>query len=116
MCIWIKYKTFLKLIFSRLKMGKIIFIFFLSTLLQCCSTITIHSKQSGKFTTAPTFQKSNNYYFWGLIGEYRFNVKEICNEKEVLQIQSQATLKNLLFSFITLGIYSPHSIKIWCNF
>ena len=49
------------------------------------------------------------------MGEHRFDVKKICGDKKVLQIQSQATFKNVLFSILTLGIESPHTGKIWCG-
>ena len=87
----------------------------LSIFFQSCSTVTIHPEQSGKLSTEPTFEETKNYYLWGLVGEHRFDVKEICGDKKVLQIQSQATFKNVLFSILTLGIESPHTGKIWCG-
>ena len=92
-----------------------ILVIILSIFFQSCSKVTIHSKQSAKFTTEPTFEETKNYYLWGLVGENRFDVKEICEDKEVLQIQSQGTFTNVLLSVLTLGIYVPHTGKIWCG-
>ena len=87
----------------------------LSIFFQSCSKVTIHSKKSAKLTTEPTFEETKNYYLWGLVGEHRFDVKEICEDKEVLQIQSQGTFTNVLLITLSLGIYVPHTAKIWCD-
>ena len=87
----------------------------LSIFFQSCSTVTIHTKQSGKLSTGPTFEETKNYYLWGLVGEHRFDVKKICGDKKVLQIQSQGTVSNVIFGILTLGIYSPHTTRIWCD-
>ena len=63
---------------------------------QSCATVTIHPEQSGKLSTEPTFEESKNYYFWGLVGEHRFNVKGICGDKKVVQIQYQQTVKKYI--------------------
>ena len=49
------------------------------------------------------------------MGEHRFDVKKICGDKKVLQIQSQGTVSNVIFGILTLGIYSPHTARIWCD-
>ena len=69
----------------------------LSIFFQSCATVTIHPEQSGKLSTEPNFEESKNYYFWGLVGEHRFNVKGICGDKKVVQIQSQQTFKKYIF-------------------
>ena len=79
---------------------------------------TIIPTKKPLFTEKPfglTFEESKNYYLWGLVGEHRFDVNEIFGDKKVLQIQSQATFKNVLFGILTFGIYSPHTWKIWCG-
>lgn len=80
-----------------------------------CSTITIQPEQTSKLVTKPTYQESKSFYFWGLVGEPRVDVTEVCQEEEPKQMQSQATFLNGLLSGITLGIYSPHTVKVWCE-
>jgi hypothetical protein len=80
-----------------------------------CSTVTIQPQATNKFTNNPTFESSEDFFFWGLVGEKRINVKEICKDKPVKQMQSQNTFKDGLFAFLTLGIYAPRSVKIWCE-
>jgi len=80
-----------------------------------CSTVTIHPKQSAELTTEPTYQERKSFYLAGLIGEERVNVSEVCEEKEAVQMQSQQTFVDGLLTVVTLGIYAPHTAKVWCE-
>lgn len=79
-----------------------------------CSTITIHPQQTHRQLTPPTYQSTEHFLFWGLEGETRVDVQEICGERDVVQMQTQLTFTNGLLTVLTLGIYSPHSVKVWC--
>jgi hypothetical protein len=50
-----------------------------------------------------------------LAGETRVNTEEVCNGKQPAQMQSQSTFVNGFISNLTLGLYSPHSVKVWCE-
>lgn len=80
-----------------------------------CSTVTIQPKPIGNLHDAPTFETTRPFYFFGLIGEHRVDVKEICQEKTVLQMQTQQTAIDFIFLYFTFGIYTPHTIRVWCE-
>lgn len=80
-----------------------------------CSSVTIHPKQNIKYASHPTYEESFDFFLWGLIGEERVNVKNICQEKTATQMQSQATATDVILTILTLGIYAPHSVKVWCE-
>ncbi|MCH2042233.1 MAG: Bor family protein [Saccharospirillaceae bacterium] len=80
-----------------------------------CSTVTIHPKSAAKLSSNPTFEESQTFYLWGLVGENRINVSEICGSKGPLQMQTQQTFVDGLLGGITLGIYAPHTAKVWCK-
>lgn len=96
-------------------MKTILTILVLVGLLSGCSTMTIHPKPHSKLISKPTYQTTVPFYFWGLSGVKRVNVKQVCGEKEVVQMQTQATIEDSFFTLITLGIYSPHTVKVWCE-
>ena len=52
---------------------------------------------------------------WGLVGEERVDVKAICQDKKVAQMQSQQTFADGALGLVTLGIYAPHTVKVWCE-
>lgn len=80
-----------------------------------CATVTINPKDTNKLFTEPTYQKSKSFFLWGLAGEHRIDVKKICSNSKVIQLQSQKTFIDTVFTLITYGIYSPHSVKVWCK-
>ncbi|KKO50233.1 Bor family protein [Arsukibacterium sp. MJ3] len=80
-----------------------------------CSTVTIQPKQVPKDTSVPSYQKTEHFYLWGLVGEKHVDVKNICGSKSVRQMQTQQTFINGLAASVTLGIYAPHTVKVWCD-
>ena len=80
-----------------------------------CSTVTIHPQSMGKLSSPPTYEERKGYFLWGLAGEHRIDVQQVCGEKEPKQMQSQATFVDGLLGVITLGIYAPHTAKVWCE-
>lgn len=84
-------------------------------LLSACSTVTIRPSGGEKVSSAPTYQDSKSYFFWGLAGTQEINVADICGGKKTTQMQSQYTFGDGFKSLITLGIYSPKTAKVWCE-
>ncbi|ATC93099.1 Bor family protein [Pseudoalteromonas tunicata] len=83
--------------------------------LAACSSVTIQPEKITKLSTQPTYQDSRPFFLWGLVGEERVDVKQVCGNSRVLQMQSQATFTDALLGGITFGIYAPHTVKVWCD-
>ncbi|ADN75505.1 Bor family protein [Ferrimonas balearica DSM 9799] len=79
-----------------------------------CSTVTIKPDPTVVVNKTPSYEDSRHFFFWGLAGEERVNVSEVC-EGQPAQMQSQQTFLDGLFGGLTLGIYAPHSVKVWCQ-
>jgi hypothetical protein len=95
--------------------SNIIFLFLTAFLFTSCSKVTILAEnQKSEIIREPNFERSENYFFWGISGEHHYNTKLICSNG-VEQIRTERTFKDGFLSLITLGIYSPHSAKIWCK-
>lgn len=84
------------------------------SLLTACSTVTIHPQQTQKLSSPPTYKTSKSFFLWGLVGEHRVDTIAICNGAEPKQMQSQQTFTDGLLGIVTLGIYTPHTVKVWC--
>ncbi|HET7867248.1 MAG TPA: Bor family protein [Burkholderiaceae bacterium] len=80
-----------------------------------CSTVTVNPDGRAKLVSEPSYQDSKSFFLWGLIGEHHVDVLRICNGKEPAQMQSQQTFLDGFLTGITLGIYAPHSTKVWCS-
>lgn len=83
--------------------------------LSACSTITIQPDGNVAVKDVPSYQETRDFFLWGLVGEEHVNVNEVCTENGPAQMQSQQTFVNGFLTAITLGIYAPHSVKVWCD-
>ena len=93
------------------KLGTIFFCLILAS----CSTITISPPGGEKIISPPTYQKSKHFFLFGLVGESRVNTQSVCGGNEAIQMQSQSTFANELATLLTLGLYNPHTVKVWCK-
>ena len=84
-------------------------------LMSACSSVTIRDQGKQKLAGDPTWEKSEPFFFWGLAGTGHVNVDEVCGNRKASQLQTQRTFVDGLLGVITLGIYSPHSARVWCE-
>lgn len=80
-----------------------------------CYSVTSRPAGGFKVATTPSFDQRQDFYLWGLVGESHINVKQVCEAKQVTQMQSQMTPVDALLGLVTIGIYSPKSARVWCN-
>lgn len=80
-----------------------------------CSSVTVMTDAKIKNREAPSYEKRFNYYWWGLSGEHKINVREVCKNNVTVQVQAVATLSDTILTAITLGIYSPRTARAWCE-
>ena len=79
-----------------------------------CSTVTIEPKGLLIDDGQPTYQKSLPFFLAGVIGERTVDAKQICEGRGVRQIQTQNTFLDSFLGIVTITIYSPRTVKIWC--
>ena len=79
-----------------------------------CYSVTARPNGGFKVASAPNYERRQDFYLWGLVGEAHINTKAVCGG-EPSQIQSQRTAVDTLLTVVTLGIYSPESARIWCR-
>ena len=98
----------------KLKLYKVILLTVV-VFMSACSSITINPNSSATVNSEPSYEERKSFFWWGLSGEHRVDVKKVCEKSEAQQMQTQLTFTDGLLTFITLGIYSPHSVKVWCK-
>lgn len=94
---------------------KLVSIFAVSALLLGCSTVTVRPIDGPKLANVPTYEETKPFYMWGLVGEHRVDVTEVCSSGSPKQMQTQQTFANGVLGVLTLGIYAPHTVKVWCE-
>ncbi len=80
-----------------------------------CSSVNIRTDEQREENRPPTFQKRYVFWWWGLKGEHSVNVREICLDKPVMQMQTVDTFTDVLYGVFTLGIYAPRTARVWCG-
>jgi len=84
-------------------------------ILSACGSVTIRTDNQRETSDIPSYQKSFNYWWWGLKGEYNINIREICSGNSVSQMQSVSSFSDAALTIITLGVYAPRSARVWCE-
>lgn len=88
----------------------------LAIFLSGCASVTISPVDAPKLTSEPTYEERMDFYFWGLSPDaQQVEVNNVCAGTGVRQMQAQTKLEDGIFTVITLGIFSPRSVKVWCE-
>ncbi|GEM_PF-3540786 len=81
-----------------------------------CATVTIKPKGPDyEVNTNPSYSRSESFFLWGLAGESNIDVKEICGDRDVTQMQTFFSVGNQLAFAFTLGFYAPTTAEVWCE-
>lgn len=84
-------------------------------ILTSCSSVTVRTDNAKKSREMPHYEHRFHYFWWGLKGNHKVNVRVICQGREAKQLQSISTFSDSFFTLITLGIYAPRTARIWCQ-
>lgn len=84
-------------------------------MLSACTTVTIQPVATAPLVSKPDYQSSKDFFLWGLIGKRKVDVNLICKGQGAKQMQTVQTFKDGVWGAITLGVYTPHTVKIWCH-
>ncbi len=72
-------------------------------------------KGTRKLVAEPSYESSAAFFLWGLVGEAHVNVDQICGSNVPKQLQAQHTFVDSFLTILTLGIYAPRTVKVWCG-
>jgi hypothetical protein len=90
-------------------------IFLCLLMITSCSRVTVKPEGAYKLSSQPTYEESLPFFVFKLIGEQHLNVKEICGDRDIKQIEAVDTFLDRLVSCLTLGIYTPRTVRVWCK-
>ena len=80
-----------------------------------CHNITIRPEGVAKRVDRPDFEESKDFWVFGLVNEHSVDVRPICGSRKLAQMQAQSTFIDSLIGVVTLGIYTPRSVRVWCQ-
>ncbi|OUR99750.1 hypothetical protein A9Q84_01620 [Halobacteriovorax marinus] len=76
-----------------------------------CSTVNM--RLSGKKDRRP-IEETQKFYLLGLVGEQTLIMKDYCG-KGVSHIKEENSFGDSFLTIITLGIYAPRTVQIYCR-
>ncbi len=80
-----------------------------------CAGVTITETGQADFRYRPHYEESKHFFLWGFIGEHHVDVRKICRDRPVKQMQSKFTATNLALMTLTAGLYVPRTARVWCE-
>lgn len=81
--------------------------------LSACSTQTAYVNSSvGKLS----YEESQTFFLHGIGQEKTVDAVKVCGSaKNIAKVESEWAGKNVLFSVLTLGIYTPRTARVYCQ-
>jgi len=92
-----------------------IFIVLLLLLSTGCMTATVRPEGGAKVDTDASWQERQHFFVYGLVGESRIDVQEVCSGRDATQLQTRQQFVDGLLGLVTIGIYAPRTAKVWCE-
>src|SRR5688572_22078937 len=96
---------------TMIKLGS--YALFLS--LASCMSTSLVLDQNWKPTVKPTYIDYLDSYWFGFQGQPSISVQKVCMDQKPLAVQRIKTGEDVFLSAITLGIYTPSTVKVWCG-
>lgn len=80
----------------------------------CMSTQIILDPQQTRRGTA-TYEDYFDYYWFGLSGKNSVDTQQVCMDQKPAAIRELKSVDDVLLTWITLGIYAPLTVQVWCG-
>jgi hypothetical protein len=80
----------------------------------CMSTkVALHPKFDPG--AKPSYTDYFDYYWFSLAGKPTVNLAQVCLDQKPLGFQRVKAADDIIISVVTLGIYTPATVKVWCG-
>lgn len=88
---------------------------FLSLFLSSCMTtrVSFHNQWDPK--DKPTYVDYFDYYWLGFYGQNDVDLQKVCMDQKIFGFKTQRTFEDFFLATITLGIYTPLTVQVWCG-
>ena len=105
-----KARQLFSIIYAMFRHYSLILIFFL--FLSGCQ---VQLRYSSEIPSETVISNEETFWFWGLIGEKKYELTDLCPQGRVYELRIHNTWMQSTYTALTLGIYSPRTITIVCS-
>jgi len=86
-----------------------------SLLLTGCMSTTVIFNSKWDSRIKPSYVDYFDNYFLGFSGTANVNLAQVCMDQKPYAVRRLKTIEDGILTLITIGIYSPSTIKVWCG-
>lgn len=65
--------------------------------------------------TRAAFEDYFDYYLFGFIGQNSLDVQKVCMDQKPLAVRRLRSGEDAVIALLTLGIYTPATVRVWCG-
>lgn len=63
----------------------------------------------------PSYEDYMDSYLFGFMGKPSISISKVCMDQRPLAMQRVKGAEDIFLSLITLGIYTPSTVNVWCG-
>ncbi|MGE0527026.1 MAG: hypothetical protein AB7G93_17610 [Bdellovibrionales bacterium] len=86
-----------------------------SALLPACMSTKVVLNPEWEPSSPPVYVDYFDYYWFGFQGHSRVDLDQVCMDQKPHAIQHVKSFEDGVITTLTLGIYSPLTVKVWCG-
>lgn len=76
------------------------------------NTVVLDPKFAGG---KPQYNDYLDGWWWGLKGHPSISLSRVCMDQKPYAVRKVKTFEDIFLTAITLGIYTPTTVKVWCG-
>ena len=80
-----------------------------------CQSTRVSMSDKWDPRSKPSYVDYFDYYLLGFIGDNSVTVQKACVDQRPLGFERVHTVEDIAITVVTLGIYSPVTVKFWCG-
>jgi hypothetical protein len=84
-------------------------------LLAGCQSTRIAMSEKWDHRNQPSYVDYFDYYWWGFSGDNSVSMQKACVDQRPLGFERVQTVEDIMITAVTLGLYTPVTVKIWCG-
>ncbi len=91
------------------------FLLLISWLMLGCMSTTVVFDEKWQSSSKPTYTDYYDQYFIGFSGVSVVHLEKVCMDQKIHAAQKIKTSEDMILTGLTLGIYSPVTVNVWCG-
>ena len=92
-----------------------LFYFLVLIMIILLSACKVQVRYPSEFPSKTVITNEEIFWFWGLVGEKKYEVYDLCPQGRVYEVRVYNTMMQSTYTALSLGIFSPRTVTIVCS-